>query len=510
MPLAHRARRGCSRSRNRQPPGARLLLEGAGTMTQYNRSLVAGLTLVATLGGLLFGYDTAVISGAVSAIDANFIEPLNLSETARSSLSGWTVSSALFGCIIGAVIAGWVSNAIGRKGGMLVAGALFLLSAVGSAYPEIGLGTIGAMGPKALTPFIFYRILCGVGVGIASMLSPLYIAEIAPSQIRGRLVSFNQLSIVFGMLLVYFVNWAIASQGDDAWIKSTGWRLMLASEAVPAALFAGLLLCVPDTPRWLVMQGRSAQALQILIRLLGHGAAQATLADIEASCRVQTDRVAPSLFAFGSRVLVAGIMLSVFQQLVGINAVMYYAPLMFKNMGATTDTALWQTIIIGVANVAFTIVALVTVDRWGRKPLLILGALVMAVSMLTLGTLFATGHVGTIALVAVVAYIGGFALSWGPVVWVLLSEIFPNAIKGKAMALAVFAQWLANLFVSWSFKVLDGNSVLNDLFNHGFAYWIYGAMSVLAATFVYLYVPETKRHTLEGIQSLWSRGGSTV
>ena len=190
------------------------------------------------MGGLLFGYDTAVISGAVSSIDANFIDPLHLSETARSSLSGWTVSSALFGCIIGALIAGWVSNAIGRKGGMLVAGALFLVSAVGSAYPEFGLGPIGGMGPQALSPFILYRIVCGVGVGIASMLSPLYIAEIAPSQIRGRLVSFNQLSIVLGMLLVYFVNWAIASQGDDTWIKTTGWRLMLVSEAIPAVLFS--------------------------------------------------------------------------------------------------------------------------------------------------------------------------------------------------------------------------------------------------------------------------------
>ncbi|TLZ06300.1 MAG: MFS transporter [Gammaproteobacteria bacterium] len=409
------------------------------TSTQHNRSLVTGLTFVATLGGLLFGYDTAVISGAVSAIDANFIEPLNLSETARSSLSGWTVSSALFGCIIGAVIAGWLAKRLGRKGGLLVAGALFLLSAVGSAYPELGIGPIGGIGPRALTPFIFYRILCGVGVGIASMLSPLYIAEIAPSQIRGRLVSFNQLS---------------------------------ASEAVPAALFAGLLLCVPDTPRWLVMQGRSAQALQILIRLLGHGAAQATVADIEASFRVQTDRVAPSLFAFGSRVVVAGITLSVFQQFVGINAVLYYAPLMFKNMGATTDTALWQTIIVGLANALSTIIAILTVDRWGRKPLLIVGALVMAVAMLALGFLFQARLVGVGALCAVVIYSAGFALSWGPVTWVLLSEMFPNAIKNRALAIAVAAQWIANLFVSWSFKVLDGNSVLNDLFNHGFAYWI--------------------------------------
>src|SRR6202453_2550500 len=242
---------------------------GRGIMTQSNISLITGLTFVATLGGLLFGYDTAVISGAVSSIDANFIDPLHLSETARSSLSGWTVSSALFGCIIGAVIAGWVSNAIGRKGGMLVAGALFLLSAGGSAYPEFGLGPIGALGPKALTPFILYRILCGVGVGIASMLSPLYIAEIAPSQIRGRLVSFNQLSIVGGILLVYFVNWAIASHGDETWIRTTGWRLMLVSEAVPAVLFLVLLTLVPDTPRWYVMKGRVEKAHLVLARLVG-------------------------------------------------------------------------------------------------------------------------------------------------------------------------------------------------------------------------------------------------
>src|SRR5580692_10384427 len=252
-------------------------------MRPSKTSLVMGLIFVATLGGLLFGYDTAVISGAVSSIDANFIDPLNLSETARSSLSGWTVSSALFGCIIGAIVAGWVSNAIGRKGGMIVAGVLFLISAAGSAYPEFGLGPIGAMGPKALTPFILYRILCGVGVGIASMLSPLYIAEIAPSQIRGRLVSFNQLSIVLGMSVVYFVNLGIANQGTEAWIHATGWRLMLVSEAIPAVLFLVLLTLVPDTPRWFVMKGRSDKALEVLARLVGDDEARTTIREIEQS-----------------------------------------------------------------------------------------------------------------------------------------------------------------------------------------------------------------------------------
>jgi SP family xylose:H+ symportor-like MFS transporter len=470
---------------------------------------VTGLTFVATLGGLLFGYDTAVISGAVTSIDANFIDPQHLSETARSSLSGWTVSSALFGCIIGAIVAGWVSNAIGRKGGMLVAGFLFLISAAGSAYPEFGLGPIGGMGPAALTPFILYRILCGVGVGIASMLSPLYIAEIAPSRIRGRLVSFNQLSIVLGMLLVYCVNRSIAAQGDEAWIQSTGWRLMLVSEAIPALLFLGLLLLVPDTPRWFAMKGRPDKARAVLNRLVGEEEARVTMQEIEASL-VVPEHSGTSLFAFGSMVIVAGVLLSVFQQFVGINAVLYYAPLMFKNLGASTDSALTQTIIVGIANVIFTVVAILTVDRLGRKPLLIIGGVVMGVAMITLGFLFQANSMGTGPLIAAIAYIAGFALSWGPVTWVLLSEMFPNSIKNKAMAIAVAAQWIANLFVSWSFKILIGNSALNAMFNHGFPYWVYGVMSFLAAAFVYFYVPETKRRTLEEIQNLWTGHAETT
>jgi len=471
-------------------------------MTRFNTSLVVGLTFVATLGGLLFGWDTAVISGAVSSIDAYFIDPLGLSETARSSLSGWTISSALLGCIIGAGVAGWLSTALGRKGGLIVAAVLFLLGSIGSAVPEFGFGSIGQMGPHALPQFIFYRIVGGVGVGIASMLSPLYIAEISPSAIRGRLVSFNQLAIVGGILLVYFVNYYIASLGDDKFLKSAGWRWMLASEAIPSAVFLVLLSLVPDTPRWLVLRGRNAEALEQLKRVTDEADARTILGDIERTLVVRSS----PLLTFGVGVIVVGILMSVFQQFVGINAVLYYAPLMFQNMGASTDAALLQTVVVGAANVLFMVVAIVTVDKWGRKPLLVAGALVMAVAMIALGCLFDAKAVGTGALVAVVVYIAGFAFSWGPVTWVLLAEMFPNSIKGKGLGIAVAAQWLANLVVSASFKVLDGSSALNALFNHGFAYWVYGGMSVLAALFVWRYVPETKGKSLEAIQDLWGKG----
>ncbi len=337
------------------------------------------------------------------------------------------------------------------------------------------------------------------------MLSPLYIAEIAPSRIRGRLVSFNQLSIVLGMLIVYFVNWAIASQGDETWIHTTGWRLMLLSEAVPAVLFLALLLRVPDTPRSFVIRGRDDRALGVLRRLVGEAEGRTLIREIRESLRVSSQTGTVSLFAFGSLVIVAGILLSIFQQFVGINAVLYYAPLMFKNLGASTDAALWQTVIVGATNVAFTLVAIATVDRIGRKPLLIGGGLVMGVAMVVLGFQFRASAEGLGPLIAAMAYIAGFALSWGPVTWVMLSEMFPNSIKSRAMAIAVAAQWIANLFVSWSFKILIDNSTLNALCNHAFPYWVYGGMSFLAAAFVWLYVPETRHRTLEEIQHLWTR-----
>lgn len=469
-------------------------------MGQRDLRLVVGLALIASLGGFLFGYDTAVISGAVASIDYNFITPQHLSEAAAGSLSGWAVSSALFGCVLGAAIAGPMATVIGRKGGLLVSAALFFVGSIGSAVPELGLGPIGSVGPWALTPFIIYRIIGGIGVGVASMLSPLYIAEIAPPHMRGRLVVFQQIAIVTGITIVYFINWAIALQGNDQWVLETGWRWMLASEAVPALLFFLLLFGAPDSPRWFVMRNRDEDAMKLLLRLSHEDEARETLEGIRETLIEKTR----PLLSFGSKVLVVGILLSVFQQFVGINAVLYYAPLMFKNLGASTDSSFLQTIIVGIAMTGFTLVALATVDHWGRRPLLVTGGVIMAASMTLLGFLFNGHAVGLWALLTVVVYIAGFSLSWGPVVWVLLAEIFPNSIKAKAMAIAVAAQWIANLFVSWSFKVLDGNSALNNAFNHGFAYWLYGGMSLLSALFVLRYVPETKRHALEAIEHLWA------
>jgi len=460
-------------------------------------SLPVILTCIATLGGLLFGYDTAVISGAIDSIDINFILPLHLGETDQNWLSGMTISSALFGCVIGGASAGWLADRFGRKRSLILSALLFLICSVGSAMPELGLGAVGSMGPDALLPFNIYRVIGGIGVGIASLVSPMYIAEIAPKEDRGRLVSFNQIAIVGGIVGVYFVNWAIARQGDEDWLHAWGWRYMFASEAIPSLLFAGLLLLVPDSPRWLVLQKRDDEAMTVLSKLGGD--AKAVLKEIEESLVVRHEK----LFHFGTLVVLVGIMLSVFQQFVGINAVLYYAPMMFRNMGASTDSALLQTVVVGVANVAFTLVATTTVDRIGRKPLMIVGALLMAVSMLTLGTLFAAHSVGILPLLAMLAYIAGFAFSWGPVTWVLLAEIFPNSIKGRAMGIAVAAQWVANLLVSWSFKVIDGNSGLNASFNHGFAYWIYGVMALIAAWLVWKLVPETKGLSLEAIQELW-------
>lgn len=469
--------------------------------TSTNTFFLWKLTLVATLGGLLFGYDTAVISGTVSSLEHFFVLPFGLSETASNARLGFLVSSALIGCIIGGVFGGVISKILGRKKGLILAASLFLISAIGSAIPEVFVKPIGEGDHTFMYIFIVYRIIGGIGVGLASMLSPLYIAEISPANKRGKLVSMNQFAIIFGMLVVYFVNYFISSQGDDSWLNTVGWRWMFASEIIPASLFLFFLLFVPDTPRSLVLKSNPKKALDVLIKVNGVDNAPVILNQIKSTVTNHSAK----LFSYGVPIIIIGVLLSVFQQFVGINVVLYYAPEIFKSMGSGTDVALLQTIIVGAINLLFTVLAIQTVDKFGRKPLMIIGAVSMAIAMFALGTAFYTTSLGVFALVCMLVYVAGFAMSWGPVAWVLLSEIFPNSIRGKALAVAVAAQWIANYFVSWTFPMMDKNSYLVEKFNHGFAYWVYGLMGVLAALFVWKFIPETKGKTLEEMNDLWTK-----
>ena len=532
-----------------------------------NSGYIMALTLIATLGGLLFGYDTAVVNGAEKSLVGLYISPMldplnhayavklisqykllmtlviylvflvisgqiirllgfkkggiissgivalvtiwaifflsksfptegtELQSTAHI-IKGFVIASALIGCIIGGALSGFISKSWGRKNGMIVAAVAFFLSAIGAWKPE----TFNIFGTLPVYSFFFYRIIGGIGVGIASMISPMYIAEIAPANIRGKLVSWNQFAIIFGMNVIYFVNFFIAKQGNEQWLLTEGWRWMFFSGAIPAGLFLLLLLFVPETPRFLVMKGKDDKALSVLNKISGSDEAPAILKEIKETIH---EKSAPWL-SFGFFVILIGILLSIFQQVVGINVVLYYAGNIFRNVGASTNSSLLQTIIVGIDNLTFTVVAILAVDKFGRKPLMIIGALGMAASMFALGTSFYTHNEGLLALVFILLYTAFFAMSWGPVTWVLLSEIFPNSIRG-AMSIAVAAQWIANWLVSFTFPILNDNQILTQHFNHGFSYWIYGVMGILAALFVWKLIPETKGKTLEQIEKFWAK-----
>ncbi|PWJ41911.1 D-xylose transporter XylE [Sediminitomix flava] len=449
----------------------------------YNTTFIALITCVAALGGLLFGYDTAVISGAIGNLKTFF----DLS----SAEQGFAASSALGGCILGAGVAGMLSDRIGRRLALIIAGILFFISAVGSAVPD------------SFTEFIVYRIIGGVGVGIASILSPMYIAEIAPAHLRGRLVAINQFAIIFGMLVVYFVNYYIVLQGDISWNVDTGWRWMFGSEAIPAGLFTFLLITVPESPRWLAMKNKESQALGVLEKIGGD--AKAALNSIQKSLNAEGLVEKVSITApWALKIVVIGSLISFFQQVTGINVFLYYAPEIFKNLGdGGTDTAMLQTIVVGAVNLLFTVIAIVSVDKFGRKPLLLIGSFGMGVCMIALGTAAYFQNTDVWLLVFVLGYIACFALSLGPVVWVLLSEIFPNSIRAVAMSIAVAVQWISNFIVSQTFPMMMDNQTLQDNFHGGFPFWVYGVMCMVTIVFVWKYVPETKGKSLEDMEALW-------
>ncbi|EOX4480607.1 MULTISPECIES: D-xylose transporter XylE [Vibrio harveyi group] len=462
----------------------------------YNTKSITQITIVVALGGLLFGYDTAVISGATEALQYFFnLSPAEL---------GFAASSALIGCVIGSIVAGPVSTKYGRKKSLILAAVLFFISAFGSALPE----TLNFIAGTTYSSFIVYRILGGIGVGIASMVSPMYIAEVAPPSKRGSLVSCNQFAIIFGMLIVYFVNYGIALLGSDEWLFSIGWRYMFASECLPAGIFFILLFGVPETPRWLAMNGYFQDARNLIASFNKGDDFDKQWEEIKSSLNDKAKNV--SVFSHGIFfILLLGITLSVLQQVTGINVFLYYAPVIFKSFSSSsTDVAMLQTILVGAVNLLFTVIAIYSVDKFGRKPLMMIGAAAMAISMLAIGTAAYLDAIGGYLIIFVLMYIAAFALSLGPVTWVLLSEMFPNAVRSKALSIAVFAQWFANYAVSQTFPMMNAkDSFLYQEFHGGFPFWLYGAMAVLTVYFIYRWIPETKGKSLEELEKLWDQKG---
>ncbi|MBR3625739.1 MAG: D-xylose transporter XylE [Bacteroidaceae bacterium] len=476
------------------------------------------IVLVAVLGGLLFGYDTAVISGAEKGLQAFFMGASDFQYT--DALHGITSSSALIGCIIGSALSGVFASRLGRKRSLFVAGVLFFLSALGSYDPEFLFFSQGVPSFALLVMFNVYRVLGGIGVGLASAICPMYIAEVAPSGIRGKLVSWNQFAIIFGQLVVYFVNFLILGSHANpvvdlvngvnqvinpdaaAWTTATGWRLMFVSEAVPAGLFALLILLVPETPRYLVMSGQDDRALQVLTRINGSSEARVILNEIRSTAEQKTER----LFAYGWMVIFIGIMLSVFQQAIGINAVLYFAPRIFESMGMGNPMV--QTVLMGVVNITFTLLAVFTVEKLGRKPLLISGSVGMAIGAFGVAvSSVVSGIPSIIPVLSIMVYSASFMFSWGPICWVLISEIFPNTIRSQAVAIAVAFQWIFNFIVSSTFLPMY-NMRLGSMgvnFGHFFSYALYGVICVVAAIFVWKLVPETKGKTLEDMTKLWKK-----
>ncbi len=480
-----------------------------------SKTYLFSIVLVAVLGGLLFGYDTAVISGAEKGLQAFFKDAQDFQYT--DGWHGFTSASALIGCIIGSALSGLLATNLGRKKSLIVAGLLFFISALGSMKPEFLFFEQGKATYSLLLMFNFYRIIGGVGVGLASAICPMYIGEVAPSNIRGMLVSWNQFAIIFGQLVVYFVNFFIlgdhiqplveemgkglaAINPAAQWTVTTGWRYMFGSEAVPAGLFALLICFVPETPRYLVSVGQDQKALDVLSKINGSSKAAHILQDIKDTLTVKTER----LMTYGALCIFVGIMLSVFQQAVGINAVLYYAPRIFGDMGM--ENPMVVTVFMGVINILFTLVAIFTVEKWGRKPLLIYGSLGMALG--AFGVALTFGHAGMemVTAVSIMVYSASFMFSWGPICWVLIAEIFPNTIRGAAVAIAVAFQWIFNFIVSSTFvPMFNMHLTEGDDFGHWFTYGLYGIICVIAAIFVWRLVPETKGKTLEDMSRLWKK-----
>jgi SP family arabinose:H+ symporter-like MFS transporter len=438
------------------------------------------ISVIAAIGGLLFGYDTAVIAGAIGSIQTIF----DLSP----ALTGWAASSAIWGCIIGVIFAGLLSDKFGRKKVLILSAILFFISAVGSSIPN------------NLTQFVLARLVGGVGVGIASMLSPMYISEIAPAKIRGTLVTLYQLAIVIGINLVYYINLQIASSGDAQWNLDIGWRIMLGSEVIPALLFFILLFFIPESPRWLASKGKIDSAKAIIEKINGQNKSAELLNEIQVSFNEEKGSILV-LFTSGLRMaIVVGMFLAFFSQITGINAIIYYAPEIFKNIGFGADSAMFQTVIIGIVNTIFTFVAIAFIDKYGRRTLLLWGISGMIICLGGVGLMF---HFelssGPWLLLFILGFIASFAMSLGPIPWVLISEIFPTKFRGVAMSISILMVWIGVVMIT------QLTPILLESVGGAFTFWIFMFNAIILIIFTYNMIPETKGKTLEEIAKMWKK-----
>ncbi len=439
------------------------------------RAYTYRISIVAAIGGLLFGFDTAIINGAILFLKRQFSWSEIQTEVAASSL--------LLGCVIGASVAGALSDRFGRRKILLLSAAIFALSSVATAFPD------------SLGPFCATRIIAGTAIGIASLLCPLYIAEVSPAGIRGMLVSLNQLAIVTGIMISYLVGWALSDLGPESW------RWMFASAALPSVIFYLALFAVPESPRWLAKEQRYGEALAILSRL-GEADARARLEEIKGAIAQESGSLA-QLFQPGFRLpLIIGVTLAVFQQITGINTILYYGSIIFtEQVGAqSASAALLANVVIGTVNVVCTIASLFVIDRLGRKSLLMIASSGMGISLGILGVIFLVHpSAGSLVLMLILCYVGFFSVGMGPTVWVVISELFPTRIRGRAMSIATISLWVACMFITLTFL-----SLVKAISVSG-AFWCYALMCLLTFLFVWRYTPETKGKTLEEIEKSWSR-----
>ncbi len=445
-----------------------------------SRGYVILISLVAAFGGFLFGYDTAVVSGAIGFLKEHF--------KLTADLTGWAASSMLIGCMIGAMIAGPAGDKIGRKWSLVFCGLLFAISSIGAAIPD------------RLAYFAWARFAGGIAIGAASILSPIYIAEISPEKIRGRLVALYQLAIVIGILIVFFVNLKIQRTGDLSWNINTGWRWMFASLVPPSLLFCILMMLVPESPRWLLKMNRDEKARAILEKIGGYENAKIQVQQITKTLKEEQGKWS-ELFSGGYfRALVIGALLAIFSQFSGINAIMYYGPEVFKASGVAQDAAFGQTVTVGAINLIFTFVAIGFVDKAGRRPLLLIGTAIQTFAHLFIGFLFFKNINGMPLLAGVLLFVSAFAMAIGPVSWIVNSEIFPTKLRGRAMAVSIFLLWFSDWVVTQTFPMLQ------ESIGPAKTFWVYGFFSLASFIFILLFVPETKGKTLEEIESFWRKG----